>query len=385
MEFDRSPISKSLSRRSLLASAGGVALGLVAGADRASALGVAPGQFQSSGDVAAATSAAISYLRSRTSVTTSNAFTDVSKWVYPDSRRLIEFEQNRFNSLGALGNPSAWNGVIENISSNVTVLDCSATSGQVRLSIRDWTGVQWRPALVLMHRTSEQEALVQRFPEKYGLNIPDFQLTTSGFGTSQGWLVAKDGYQEPIVALGGPSPDYVETSIANLSQLMVEPPSGLLRAGTPQLSTENLLGRTFYYASAVDYAMTWGGSARNAFYSDFTPTDCANFVSQCFTAGGYPTDGTWSPYTYAWVNNIGLRNWLIASGRGYSSSEMGMGFADIINYDWTNDGIFDHIAIVTTPNPICITSHTKDALNVPYKSIAWSYSAYLYASTLVTY
>lgn len=267
MEFDRSPVSKSLSRRSLLASAGGVALGLVSGAGRASALGVDSGQFQSSGDVAAATSAAISYLRSRTSVTTSNTFTDVSKWVYPDSRDLIQFEQNRFNSLGALGNPLAWNGVIENISSNVTVLDCSATSGEVRLSIRDWTSVQWRPALALMHRTSEQEALVQRFPEKYGLNIPDLQFTTSGFGTrhemtlvrtSQGWLVAKDGYQEPIVALGGSSPDYVETPIANLSQLMVEPSAGLLRASTPQLSTENLLGRTFYYASAVDYAMTWG-------------------------------------------------------------------------------------------------------------------------------
>lgn len=171
MEFDRSPADKSLSRRSLLASVGGVALGLVAGVGRASALGAPSGQLQNPGEVAAATSAAMSYLGARASVTTTNAFADVSKWVSPDSPGLIEFERNRFGKLGALGSSPEWNGIIERIWSDATVLNCSATSGEVRLSIRDMAGIQWRPAPVPKHRTREEEALAQRFPEKYGLNV----------------------------------------------------------------------------------------------------------------------------------------------------------------------------------------------------------------------
>lgn len=166
---------------------------------------------------------------------------------------------------------------------------------------------------------------------------------------------------------------------------MAEPSVGLLRSDSPQQSAKNYLGLTFNWAAAVNYAIDWGGSARNSNYTDYTPADCANFVSQCFKAGGYPNDGSWSAYTYAWVNNMGLRNWLIASGRGISQVESLLGYADIINYDWENDGIFDHVAIITGLSPICVTCHTKDALNAPYKSIAWPYSAYLYAQTLVLY
>lgn len=392
MEFDRSSISKSLSRRSLLASAGGMALGLVSGVGRASALGITPGQFQNLGDVAAATSAAISYLASRSSASPNNSFADVSKWVYPDSHGLLDFEHARFNNLGALGKPSAWNGVIERTWSEPTVLDCSSTNGEVRLSIKDCTGVQWRPAPVPVQRTAVEEALTQRSPERYGLNIPDFPLTTSGFGTrhdmtlintSQGWRVARDGYRESITALGGASPDYVATS--NASNLATTSSQKQLHAPTSPALDQNLASSTFDWSPTVNYALQWALS-RNSNYTDFSPNDCANFVSQAFKAGGYPNDGTWSPYTYAWVNNMGLRSWLLNSGKAYViSSASALAYADIVNYDWHSDGVYDHVAIVTGfPGPL-VSCHSNDHKNVPWSSIAYSDTSYLFTETAATY
>lgn len=391
MEFDRSPIEKTLSRRSLLASARGVALGLVASAGRASSLGAPASQFQNPGEVAVATSAAISYLNSRASVTTTNAFEDVSKWVSPDRPDLIDFERNRFDKLGALGSAPEWNGIIERIWSDATVLDCSATSGAVHLSIRDWTGIQWRPAPVLKHRTREEEALAQRFPEKYGLSLPEYQLTDSGIGTrhdlmmvltNRGWLVAKDGYEDNLAR--GTSPDYIVAP--NSSNLIAATSSKELHATTPPSASKNSLGLMFDWYSAYQYGLYWAKSRNINQYTTFT-NDCANFVSQCFKAGGYPNDDTWWPYTGAWVNNVSLRSWLLSSGRGYVSNEAALGYADIVNFDWTSDGVFDHVAIVTAQPTTLVSCHTTDNRNVTIQYLAsiYSHPSFEFAGTHVYY
>lgn len=393
MELDSFPVSSSFSRRSLLLSAGGVALGLASGVGRANALSPTAKQLQSSGDIAAAAMAATSYLAARAAVTLGKDFSDVSKWVDPNNRNLVDFERNHFGRLGELGTRSSWNGIVERIWSEPTILDCSISAGEVRLTIRDWTEIQWRPAPVVVQRTAEEESLVRQFPEKYGINIPDYPLTDSGFGTrhdltmvrtNQGWLVAKDGYKDSITVLGGASPDYSEVTSPSSSDLTMTPASGLLRAATPQVLAPNLLGLTFDWYSAYQYGLTWA-KLRNPSYTDFSPNDCANFVSQCFTVGGYPTDGTWYKYSYAWINNIGLRNWLIASGRGFASNEGALGYADIVNYDWEPNGTYDHVAIVTgLPGPL-VSCHSNDQRNVPYKSIAYPATTYLYTSTHIYY
>lgn len=71
---------------------------------------------------------------------------------------------------------------------------------------------------------------------------------------------------------------------------------------------------------------------------------------------------------YAWVNNIGLRNWILNSGKGVNvgtapSNINFLGYGDVINYDWTSDGTLDHITIVSSPgneSSALICSHTFD-------------------------
>lgn len=389
MELDPSPASQSLRQGSSFTATEDVAFSIAANTTRARALGALLGQLENPEEAAKA--AAISYLSSRASATTTNRFSDVLKWIYPDRRDLIDFERNRFNSLSALGKTSAWNGAIERSWSDAIFLDCSTTRSEVRFKVRDWTGVQWRPAPVPVDRTLEQELLVRDFPEKYGLNIPDFPLTISGFGTchhltmvrtSQGWLVGEDSYEESIVGLGGCSPDYLGTHRA----------SGLITKSAAQQSLgfasparlQNKLGRTFDWASAAKYGVA-NAHRRNMKYCDFWPNDGANFVSQCLAAGGYATEDAWAPYTHAWVDSMGLRNWLLASGKSVPSDEGAMGFGDIIHFDWHDDAQYDHVAIVTgLPGPL-VSSHTTDHQNVPFRSIAPPSSTFLFTTTLVCY
>lgn len=62
---------------------------------------------------------------------------------------------------------------------------------------------------------------------------------------------------------------------------------------------------------------------------------------------------------------------------------------DIINYDWTNDGSWDHVVIVsqgvTTNEPILVCSHNKDYKDWPWASIKYSYSGYTATNVYDTY
>lgn len=250
--------------------------------------------------------------------------------------------------------------------------------------MRDWTAINWRsaPALKPIERTPEEEAIVCKDPTRCGLNIPAWKPIESGFGTehlmtlefiNNRWLITQDGYDEST--LMGSSPDYFPNFGTNIRS---NPPLmsgfGSLKAKSSpatlfQPKTASLTSYTFDYMAAAIYAEYWANNYNSAYTS--YESDCANFVSQSFTAGGYPNDGSWSPYIHAWVNNSGLRNWLISSGRGHDSSLGAIGYADAINYDLTNYGSLDHVVIVTDWNssgtPL-ICSHTGAPRRVPYYS-----------------
>jgi hypothetical protein len=73
----------------------------------------------------------------------------------------------------------------------------------------------------------------------------------------------------------------------------------------------------------------------------------------------------------SWKLNSALISWLISSGRGHDETSSMLGLADCVNYGWTNDGVLDHMAIVTsivsgTPLVCC---HSAAQYDVPYNQI----------------
>lgn len=194
-----------------------------------------------------------------------------------------------------------------------------------------------------------------------------------------------DGYQEPRSI--GESPDWAHAT-ADFRNFKITPKGTSLRASPAPPLSFNILGLVFDWASAYNYALSWALS-RNPAYTDYSYLggDCANFVSQSFTAGGYPVDSTWYKYSGAWLNNYSLRSWLISSGRGISKSTAGeLGYADIVNFDWNiPNGTFDHVAIVTgLPGPL-VSCHSNNYRNVPYSWLAGSGTNCIYASTWIYY
>lgn len=385
--------STPLSRRALLLGAGGgLATSLIGNSGLANALGslISP---PSSVDPQAL-KVIRDYFLARSKVTSGGDFRSIASFINPDRRYLIDFEKARFGELSSLGSQNRWNGVIDRVWSESSILDGSGDMNRVTVSVINWTMVHWRPAPIVVHRTAEEDALTRQFPEKYGLNIPDYVPVESGFGTTHQvtvdrvgsrWLISQDGYDEKTLV--GVSPDYDQSIQPNRANLKIgkSAPSPNIQAIAVGNNSTNLLGRTFDWTAAYNYGLFWA-KARNSAYLDYSNLggDCANFVSQCFTAGGYPTDSNWSPYTYDWINNVGLRSWLLSSGRGIPTNVGAMGYADIVNYDWHGDGLYDHVAIVTgLPGPR-VSCHTTDQYNIPYH-YGYSDTVYEFATTLISY
>ena len=131
---------------------------------------------------------------------------------------------------------------------------------------------------------------------------------------------------------------------------------------------------------AVTYSETWWEQGNPIFLS--FPLDAANFVSQCLWAGDIPMDlssdmeaGWWyqgcgnpqDTYSFSWASSHSFR-W-------YFSSQSGAKFArviaepwqlepgDVICYDWSGDGLWQHTAIVAacdrTGQPL-VNCHTPN-------------------------
>src|SRR5664280_657468 len=126
--------------------------------------------------------------------------------------------------------------------------------------------------------------------------------------------------------------------------------------------------------------------------------DCADFASQCARAGGMPTNlggyssgwwydkhGTSSPsddtYSLSWINvtkQMGFWNGLRTD---WVSSVSGLSRGDLIYYDWTGDGTWDHAAVLAGTNSAgqkVIDAHTTDLYHVYWK-LGYSTTHYRYA------
>ena len=390
MHISKVPNSNSrISRRALLFGAGsGLASSILFSSEKAGAM---PTQLMATSNVdSGALQIAIDYFRARANVIGGGKFGDFSKFFNPDVKETIDFELERYGKLSSLGSSNSWNGIIEHVSSEPQIMSATQIGSNIRLLVRDWTAINWRPAppLIPIERSPAEWEFVRRDPVRYGLNDTSWTQTDSGFGTthfltlgkSNGtWSIFSDAYDEGIV--GGTSPDYsFDLDSWAVGQVPKSIDSQSLKSriqrSRPELPKSKYFStHTFDYNAAAAYAIYWAYKYNSAYQNwGSTNTDCANFVSQSFIAGGYPTDGSWSPYSFAWVNNTGLRDWLINSGRGHDESASMLGLADCVNYDWSNNGSLDHIALVTSiPGSVPLVScHTTSQRNVPYSSIYYA-------------
>jgi hypothetical protein len=220
--------------------------------------------------------------------------------------------------------------------------------------------------------------------------------------------IAKDGYDERYILFGA-SPDLVAGSWAEtrLGGPKGTGPMAVPRAtGEPANRTASPLSQCSYnYTAAASYAQNHtppncGGYNGN--YCDYTNCngDCANFVSQCFSAGGERQDGSWKTFnggcglcttsspnagTDTWANNYYLRQWVVTNNyRGQSEPDIThLGIGDIVNYNFT--GSWDHVTIVTQPGSnAMICSHDANVCNGPWTMNGLS-NGYLYTQVYSLY
>ncbi len=126
--------------------------------------------------------------------------------------------------------------------------------------------------------------------------------------------------------------------------------------------------------------------------------DCANFVSQGARAGSMPVNlGAWdtgwwyqnkntsSPsddsYSWSWINvakQFGFWNGLRTDWR---SSINSIGTGDMVYYDWSGDGVWDHVAMVVgtnSANQKVVDAHTTDYYHTFWK-MGYSSTQYRFA------
>lgn len=128
---------------------------------------------------------------------------------------------------------------------------------------------------------------------------------------------------------------------------------------------------------AIAYADQWALS-RNPLYEDFTGRggNCANFVSQCMYAAGFPINGEWymkhvkfaerAPWSFAHQSY----EYFSGFGRAEEANENNIHRGDLVYYDWTGDGHIDHTTICVGKDrkgvPL-VDSNTKDARHAAWK------------------
>lgn len=337
-------------------------------------------------EFAAAIEIAKKYLTARTQFGRSTGSSPLRQFISDMCPELLDQEQNRLSVLDDLGAPNRWNGKMQRISSGLDVLSwqLDTNDGVVTVLINETVRLNWRPA----PRQASRSALLNAAPEaalvpqKYGLDQPDWPNTDSSWLVTHELRLARERGTYRLI-----SDKYSEPTVSGVSayggyELLVPTTDvSLASAAAPATAATNI----FDWNAARNYALNWALSYNPA-YTNFAPNDCANFVSQAFRAGNYSTDASWYKYSSAWVNNVALRNWLLSSGRGYSQASASLlGYADIINYDWSGDGTFDHVVMVTgLPGPL-ISSHTTAHRNVPWNlpSSGSPNCKYKFTSTLV--
>jgi cell wall-associated NlpC family hydrolase len=278
----------------------------------------------------------------------------------------------------------------------VDASDCQVTILGVQASDDGaTTSVSARVVTTVTWRTSAGKTDVE------GSGI-DHTLTLTRTGDR--WLITADSYaddQRPacLEAAGAPKKRVrsAARAIERRSRALTLPSGSPARPQIPARGYRDVIdyNRPAAQAYADKYALSY-----NPTFVRFSGADCANFASQCARAGSMPQqsgsatgawwydkDGSSGPgddtYSLSWINvTRQMSSW---NGRrtDWESSAGVLSRGDFIYYDWTGDGVWDHVAVVAGTNSSgqkVIDAHTTDHYRVYWK-LGYTGTKYKFAKT----
>lgn len=210
-------------------------------------------------------------------------------------------------------------------------------------------------------------------------------LQTTGIGVNhvitlvkegENYLIEEDSYDEgPLTKVESPS--YKAPTAPSPSQA---PQTDSQLTSNAIIVPQIVPGSTYYNRNAAANYSDSYATSYNSNYYNYNPDggDCANFASQSMYAGNAYFVGNGSQGdSYWWYNNSGSTPLLkspapwrycpsqinfVLNGWGTTTTLSGLQRGDLIYYDWTGDGVWDHVAIVTAfsgTTPL-VNSHNTD-------------------------
>ena len=132
---------------------------------------------------------------------------------------------------------------------------------------------------------------------------------------------------------------------------------------------------TYNRTSAISYADKYCINY-NSKYNSYKGRggDCANFVSQCLYAGGFPQDSEWYKHSVAWINVMKQIAHFKSYGTFLNANNGNLLKGNPIYFDWNGDGVYDHATICAGRNSngvAILDSHTRDLYHATWTN--WSF------------
>jgi hypothetical protein len=226
--------------------------------------------------------------------------------------------------------------------------------------------------------------------------------------TGDRWLVTADVYTDDL------RPACLEAAGASRAKVRAAARSMERRAASlslPAAAPEHPSIPARRYAAIVEYdrpaAQAYADNyclSYNPTYTRFSGADCANFASQCGRAGGMPqqsgsaTSGWWydkdgssgpddDTYSLSWINVTRQMSFWNMRRTDWETSAGVLSRGDFIYYDWSGDGVWDHVAVVAGTNSAgqkIIDAHTTDHYHVYWK-LGYTGTKYKFARTRVSW
>ncbi len=151
---------------------------------------------------------------------------------------------------------------------------------------------------------------------------------------------------------------------------------------TSMMAASSVVRYSYNRDAAIKYGDTYALNYNLSVYNSYKGKggDCANFVSQCLYAGGFPTDSTWYKHSVAWINVMRQIKHFSNYGTFLTADNGNILKGNPVYFDWNGDGTWDHATICVGRNSngiAIIDSHTRDL----YHSV-YSYASYKKLGTI---